>query len=405
MARDGGRPLISIIVATHERRDILAYTLERLAQLELDHSELEIIAVDNASRQDIPGVVEVHPNATLIRLPRNIGSCAKALGVPAARAPYILFLDDDSYPRSGSLSRMLERFEENPRLAAAGFTVHLPDGREECSALPHVFVGCGVGLRADVLREVGGLDRSFFMQAEEYDLAFRLLRAGWVVDVFSDLAVEHLKTPTARRGERTTYYDIRNNLRVAARYLPREHYAAYRADWLERYDWLSHRLGHQQAYWAGRRAGWLRAAVERVTYATRRLDSASLETVFRWGQIEHQMGRLAAAGVRRVGFVDLGKNIYAFHRGAQRAGVSAAFIADDIYAAPGRCYRGVPVVTLSAALTAASRVDTLIVSNTSYAHAERRAAQLAEKTRLPVHAWFRLARKVGQTRGVQAAPV
>lgn len=389
MSTRGRTPLVSMILATHERRDALAYTLERLAELELDRREVQVIVVDNASRQDIAGIVDAHSNATHIRLPRNIGSCAKALGVPAARAPYILFLDDDSYPRPGALSRMLERFDQNPRLAAAGFSVHLPDGREECSAFPHVFVGCGVGLRADVLREVGGLDRTFFMQAEEYDLAFRLLRAGWVVDVFSDLVVEHLKTATARRGERTTYYDVRNNLRVAARYLPREHFAAYRDDWLERYDWMSQRLGHQQAYWAGRRAGTLRAAIERLTYFRQRLDRASLETVFRWGQIEHQMGRLAARGVRRVGFVDLGKNVFAFHRGATRAGLGVVFIADDAFASPDRTYRGVPVVSLAAALAATARVDALVISNTSYAHAERRAAQLADLTTLPVHAWFK----------------
>jgi putative ABC transport system substrate-binding protein len=48
-------------------------------------------------------------------------------------------------------------------------------------ALPGVFVGCGVGLRAEAYAESGGLDRTFFMQAEEYDLSFRLAVAGWEV--------------------------------------------------------------------------------------------------------------------------------------------------------------------------------------------------------------------------------
>ena len=50
------------------------------------------------------------------------------------------------------------------------------------------------------VREVGGLDRTFFMQAEEYDLSFRLLAAGGKVEIFGDLAVDHWKTPQARRS-------------------------------------------------------------------------------------------------------------------------------------------------------------------------------------------------------------
>ena len=61
---------------------------------------------------------------------------------------------------------MIEHFEADPRLGAAGFTVHLPDGRLEGGALPGVFLGCGVGFRAEALRGAGGLDPSLFMQAE-----------------------------------------------------------------------------------------------------------------------------------------------------------------------------------------------------------------------------------------------
>src|SRR3990172_601948 len=109
------------------------------------------------------------------------------------------------------------------------------------------------------------------MQAEEYDLSFRLVNAGWKVEVFDDLYVEHLKTEHARRSERTTFYDVRNNLRVIARYLPTPQGRVYREDCLQRYEWLAWRDGQERAYNRGVRAGRRRSFLERWTYHRRRL--------------------------------------------------------------------------------------------------------------------------------------
>jgi GT2 family glycosyltransferase len=382
-------PRLSIVLATHNRAAVLAHTLDRLRALAPECGAHEIIVVDNASTENVGGVVAGRSNVEFVRLRHNAGSCAKAYGVQRARGALILFLDDDSYPRPGSVERMLRHFDADPRLGAAGFTVHLQDGSQECSALPHVFVGCGVGLRATALHAVGGLDASFFMQAEEYDLSFRLLRAGWKVEVCGDLAVDHLKTPHARRAERTTYYDVANNLRVIGRYLPASYVRIYRADWLDRYARLATAQGHTRALRRGRRAGWWRGLLERPLYRRWRLTAAELEQVFAWEYVAARMGALRAVGVRRVVLADYGKNVYAFHRGARAAGIAVAALADDGHARGGVVppYRGVPVVTVAEAR--ALRADAWVVSNTSYVHAARRVAEL-ERSRVPVpvYNWF-----------------
>jgi hypothetical protein len=270
---------------------------------------------------------------------------------------------------------MIERFDSDSRLGAAGFLVHLPDGRQEGAALPDVFVGCGVGLRADALRGAGGLDRSFFMQAEEYDLAFRLAACGWRVKVFDDLHVNHLKSGDARKSDRTTYYDTRNNLRVAARYLPARHYGVYRKDWLQRYAWLAERDGHVRAFRNGARVGSRWSALERLTHRRRRLASDILEPFFRWGYISGCMAGLAASGVRRVVLADLGKNVFAFWVGARRANLKLLAVGDDRFAAPGRRYRGAPVLPLSEALDL--EPDAIVVSNCSAVHGAHTYERLA----------------------------
>ncbi|MFQ5415063.1 MAG: glycosyltransferase family 2 protein [Phycisphaerae bacterium] len=426
-------PTISFVIATHNRRTIVLRTLAHVASCGLDRRDYEVIVVDNASEDGTPDAAAVHADV-IMRRDRNDGSCAKAHGVPLAKGTYIVFLDDDAYPRPGSIQRMIAHFERDASLAAAGFCIHLPGGHAECSAMPGVFVGCGVGFRADALRRVGGLDATFFMQAEEYDVAFRLVQSGWRVAVFDDLHVEHAKTPRARRGDRTAYYDIRNNLRIAARYLPAIAFKAYRTDWIQRYAWLAQHDGHDAAYAEGLTAGRARARLERWTYVRHRLSAVAFERFFCWDYIHDHMTRLAGApntaprarhleaddraprqnassanagpkprqldagtpshdpAIVLAGF---GKNIYAFHRAARRAGVQLRAIADDRFAAPGRTYRGLPIMTTDAAV--AIQPDAFVISDTSYVHARKTQTNLARcldaaadtgNPTPPIHNWF-----------------
>jgi len=386
MTSSNAAPIVSIVLATHNRCAVVRNTLDRLAECGIDRSEYEIVVVDNASDDGTPAAVRSQTDV-LLQLRRNAGSCSKMYGVDRSTGRFIVFLDDDSYPRPGSIARMIERFESDPQLGAAGFRVHLPDGRQEGSALPSVFVGCGVGFRAEALRGVGGLDRSFFMQAEEYDLSFRLVAAGWKVKVFDDLHVDHLKTDHARRSERTTYYDVRNNLRVIARYLPPEYERVYRADCVQRYAWLAEHDGHQDAYTRGARAGRWRGAWERMQYRRRRLAPAALEHFFQCESIARRMATLANGGVRRLVFAGLGKNVFPFHRGAQLAGIAVAAIGDDRFGAvAGRKYRGAAILPLAEALRRSH--DAVVISDTAPVHAAVTRDRVLACASQPVHDWF-----------------
>ncbi len=377
--------LLSFVLATHNRRAVVVDTLQRLASSDVDRADYEIIVVDNASNDDtaeaIGGLCD-----NLIRLDGNVGSCAKADGISAAHGKYIIFLDDDSYPHPGAVERMIAHFEADPQLGAAGFQVHLPDGGLEGGALPDVFLGCGVGTRSEALRGAGGLDRSFFMQAEEYDLAFRLVASGWKVRTFDDLHVDHLKTIHARRSSRTVYYDIRNNLRVAARYLPESHYGFYRNDWRQRYAWLAARAGHSRSHRWGSLAGRCYGTYERPRYRDVRLDDASLERFFGWEMVRRRMTELVDAGANRIVFADLGKNVYAFHRAATLCGVNILAIGDDRFAERNRRYRGVPILDMADAL--ALGADAIVVANSSPVHAASTRRRLIDNGCTTVHDWF-----------------
>jgi len=381
-------PLISIVISTFNRRAVLLNTLTRLESAGLHPREYEVLVVDNASTDDtVAAVSAAFPAVRLFPQRTNRGPVSKNIGIAQARGRYVLFLDDDSYPHPGALRRMVAHFEAEPRLGAAVFDVHLPDGSRECSAYPTVFIGCGTGFRRRALQEVGGLPDDFFMAAEEYDLSLRLMAGGWAVRRFDDLHVTHLKAPGARYPARITRLDVRNNILLIARHFPARWALPFARDWLQRYWFIAAGKGHRRAYVAG-----LLQGVHKWLTDCRRapLDAPTFEQFARIEATRHRLRVAADAyALDRVVFVDLGKNIHPFYLAARAAGLEVLAIADDRLAAPGRHYRGIPILADAAAR--ALPYDAAIVANISPVHAaERREAWRALDSRRPTIDLFEL---------------
>ncbi|MHC5112202.1 MAG: glycosyltransferase family 2 protein, partial [Planctomycetota bacterium] len=112
-------PIVSIILATHNRKAIVQRTLESLRN-HPDSTGFEIIVVDNHSEDGTADVAQRLADC-LVALDRNEGSCAKSHGLRLATGQFVLFLDDDSLPRPGSISGMIAAFLDEPKLGAIGF--------------------------------------------------------------------------------------------------------------------------------------------------------------------------------------------------------------------------------------------------------------------------------------------
>ena len=371
-------PLVSFVIATHNRRDVLLHTLGQVQRCGLSRREFEVLVVDNASGDETAAAVAVRfPSVILLRQAENLGACAKNVAMATAHGRYVVFLDDDSYPRAGSVARMMQYFETDISLGAAVFTITSPDGSQECSAYPNVCIGCGTGFRIEALREVGGLPDDFFMAAEEYDLSLRLLDAGWNVRRFDDLHVTHLKSPLARFPTRVTRLDVRNNLLLAMRSFPPDWRLPYAIEWMKRYRLIARAKGRGGAFWAGLITGAVAAVVSRW----RPISPAAFEAFTRVRETEVRMKEAARRyGLRDVLFVDLGKNIFAYRRAAERCGLRVVAVADASLGGRRFRYNGIPIVSDAGAQSL--KFDAAIVSNLSPVHAAaRRAAWRAKDTR------------------------
>jgi GT2 family glycosyltransferase len=365
----------------------------------------QVVVVDNGSTDGTAERIELlageRREVKLIRLEKNCGPVAKNAGIAGNKADIIVLLDDDAYPMPGALPQMLHHFREDPRLAAAVFDVTLPDGTKEASAYPDVFIGAGTALRNEALqsvpKETGGglLPRDFFMQAEEYDLSFRLLAAGWTVQRFWDMPLVHLKSPGARIGQRTTRLDVRNNLYLLARYLPEPLCHQFAADWLARYFWMA--LGrdeqqvphpefgtHKEAFLRGAAQG-LRQWTAQREGGNRVLPAEAVERIFKFDAIRQRMARARdTLGWHRIAFADFGKNMLAFYHAAQSLGLPVIAVVDENLsggAGAAREYRGIPLVRES---ELAGDVDALVLTTISPVHAQRRLAALQRTMRVPV---------------------
>jgi GT2 family glycosyltransferase len=232
-AAEAERPGVSAVIATRNRREALEIVLDRLAELPVD----EVLVVDNGSEDDtVERLSTREGNVRVLAQETNRGLAGRNLAVREARNELLLVLDDDAYPQPGAIETLIERFEQNARLAAGGGLVRDIDangrvlrstelgtfdwwlragteGDAPPEGFPAFFFPEGAAMvRRSAYLEVGGYFEPYFHTVEGIDLTTRLLAAGWDVRYFPDARFDHMKAHGGRASDRALYLRIRNNI-------------------------------------------------------------------------------------------------------------------------------------------------------------------------------------------------
>lgn len=222
---------------------------------------LEVVVVDNASTDGSARAVETHPGVRLIANPDNRGfSAAANQGIRATAAPWVLLLNPDAEVWAGTLAALVERAEDDPRVAVVGpllrnadGTVY-PSGRRIPSlvdAVGHAFLaplwprnpftrryrmeewdrtterevpwvsGAAMLLRRAAVEEVGLLDEGYFLYFEELDLCTRLRERGWKVLFTPEVEVLHEGGVSTGRSRRVHLIHSRSAYRYFAKHRAR----------------------------------------------------------------------------------------------------------------------------------------------------------------------------------------
>lgn len=107
--------LTSIIIPTHDRPELLQRAVESARRA---GAEVEIVVVDDGSKDETRAVCASLPNVICVRLEerRGVGH-ARAAGIAASSGTYISFLDDDDARLPGSIDRQLAVLQAAPDAA------------------------------------------------------------------------------------------------------------------------------------------------------------------------------------------------------------------------------------------------------------------------------------------------
>ena len=113
---------ISALLTTYNRANLLPRVLEGLARQSLDPKRFEVVAVDDGSTDQTQQVLRSWQNRLPLRIVRQNQAglaAAKNLGVFMARAPLLVFLDDDDVAEPDLLVHHLATHLANPDPAVA----------------------------------------------------------------------------------------------------------------------------------------------------------------------------------------------------------------------------------------------------------------------------------------------
>jgi len=232
---------LSIIIVNYNTREILRRCLRSIFQ-QNHRVSLQVVVVDNASRDNSPGMVRKEfPQVFLLENDRNLGfSAGNNRGLPHAQGEFILLLNSDTVVLPGTLENMVTFARRNPEAGILGCKLVRPNGELDWACrrgfptplvamfkflgFHRVFprsrlvgrynmtyldpdqtyevdsvVGAFMMIRRSVLDEVKGLDERYFMYGEDLDLCFRAKQADFRVYYVGQNQIIHIKGASSRK--------------------------------------------------------------------------------------------------------------------------------------------------------------------------------------------------------------
>lgn len=126
---------VSIIVPCYNESETIGKTIESLLELDYPKNMVEIIVVDDRSKDNSVEVAKryekKHKNVRVIVNKRNSGGAAEPtnIGIKNAKYDYIAVTDADSSPSKDALKRMLGFIQQDPTVAAVTCSVLVKNPR------------------------------------------------------------------------------------------------------------------------------------------------------------------------------------------------------------------------------------------------------------------------------------
>jgi len=222
----------------------------------------EVIVVNNASTDNYTPVKDFITATPALPFyyfdaPENLGVAkGRNFALAKGKAPIIIMLDDDAVLQNkDSLQNLVTEFKENnterPKAIISFKVLYYDNLQMQKNALPHkhfeeyknssffetyYYAGGAHAIKREVIEKLGQYPDDFFYGMEEYDLAYRILDAGYSI-VYSDKIVMLHKESTLGRKPKKEKLQMMwlNKSKVAWRYLPKKYFYSTAFMWSFQY--------------------------------------------------------------------------------------------------------------------------------------------------------------------------
>jgi len=225
-------PLVTVNILSFNRKDELRNTLTKV--YEQDYKNIEVIVVDNASRDGSQEMVEAEfPDVILIKMTKNVGIAGWNEGFKIAKGEYVLVLDDDSFPVQSTISRGVEILDFDIKVAIVAYKVFntfLKKYETDNFFSDSIsFIGCGALLRRSHFILVGEFSKDLFIYHHEIDFSIRCLASGYRIIFCSEGLIIHNLSKLGRGNQVISplinknryYYYYRNLSFILIKYFSR----------------------------------------------------------------------------------------------------------------------------------------------------------------------------------------
>lgn len=236
-------PLVSIITVNFNNTQVTCELLRSAHQL--TYSPIEIIVVDNASKEDPTDIFKaIYPNAIVIRNKTNLGFAgANNIGMKAAQGDYFFLVNNDTELTPSIIQPLLSVLKDNPQAGGVSPKFHFyfhpgiieyagygkmnyltarnrmignkekDSGQHDSFRETYYMHGGAMMVPRKVVEKAGLMSEEFFLYYEELDWCEQIRRKGYKLYYQPESLIHHKESmTTGKNSPLKTYYITRNRI-------------------------------------------------------------------------------------------------------------------------------------------------------------------------------------------------
>jgi GT2 family glycosyltransferase len=246
-------PVVSVIVPTLNRPQLLISTLSDLVSQQYPSFEVLVIDQSDTINKDVVAFCAAHDNVCFIHIDHKSLPHARNIGIQRAQGQIVLFCDDDvQLPTRHFIAAHARNYTDPLVGGVAGRKLNMQEGDQNPLAdireigrirpwdmrivtnfhgmtrcqVDHVN-GCNMSFRKDALQKVGGFDTNFVGNAyfEDTDVSLQIRKLGYTLVFEPEALLIHLQAGTGGcsvQSEREfRYWYFHNLIYLFLKHFPR----------------------------------------------------------------------------------------------------------------------------------------------------------------------------------------